>query len=214
MPSQQNRAAFADAPSALLPGAFFTFLMGAIFGYYFLLIGRTCRLTRTATYREVWEYTMGDSEVLATLVSMVNTIKPALGNLAYSMVLADTCRSLFAAVEVDVSRTASLILITVVGLLPLCLLKNLSVLAPTSMLGVFGFAATTIVMGIRYFDGSYAEGGVFATVRFSVLQKQHDFRLDPPPKRCHSLHLFIRDTGYGGRVPTCLWKPGCQRRLD
>lgn len=156
-------AAFADAPSALIPGAFFTILMGAIFGYYFLLIGRTCRLTRTATYREVWEATMGNSPIMAAVVSLVNCTKPALGNLAYSMILADTFRSLFAAMYVEVSRTASLLLITVIGLLPLCLLKNLSVLAPTSMLGVFGFAATTIVMAIRYFDGSYAEGGQFAT---------------------------------------------------
>ena len=140
--------------------------MGAIFGYYFLLIGHTCRLTHTATYREVWECTMGDSEVLATIVSLVNTTKPALGNLAYSMILADTFRSLFAAVDVQVSRTTSLLWITVLGLLPLCLLKNLSVLAPTSILGVFGFAATTIVMGIRYFDGSYADGGQYATVSF------------------------------------------------
>jgi len=159
-----NSAAFADAPSALIPGAIFTLLMGAIFGYYFLLIGRTCRLTRTATYREVWEETMGESETLARLVSLVNTTKPALGNLAYSMILADTFRSLFAAVNIELSRTASLLLVTVVGLLPLCLLKNLSVLAPTSMLGVFGFAATVIVMGVRYFDGSYAPGGQYETV--------------------------------------------------
>ena len=158
----KHRAAFADAPSALIPGAFFTFLMGAIFGYYFLLIGRTCRLTRTATYREVWEATMGDSPTLAVIVSLVNCTKPALGNLAYSMILADSFRSIFAAVNLEVSRTASLLLITFIGLLPLCLLKNLSVLAPTSMLGVFGFAATTLVMAYRYFDGSYAEGGQFA----------------------------------------------------
>ena len=161
---ETNSAAFANAPSAVLPGVLLTFLMGAIFGYYFLLIGRTCRITRTATYREVWEHTMGDSKTLAILVSLVNTTKPALGNLAYSMILADTFRSLFAAIGWDVSRTVSLLLITVVGLLPLCLMKNLKVLAPTSIIGVIGFALTTIVMGVRYFDGSYAEGGRFALV--------------------------------------------------
>lgn len=164
-----HSAAFADAPSALVPGAILVFLMGAIFGYYFLLIGRTCRLTRTATYREVWEETMGNSETLAILVSLVNTTKPALGNLAYSMILADTFRSLFAAVDIEVSRTVALLLITFLGLLPLCLLKNLSVLAPTSMLGVIGFAATTVVMAVRYFDGSYAEGGKYETVRATKL---------------------------------------------
>lgn len=158
------RSAFADNPTALYPGAVFTFFMGAVFGYYFLLISRTCRITRTATYREVWEETMGDSETLAILVSLINCTKPALGNLAYSMILADTFRSLFATVGVEVSRTASLIMITLVGLLPLCLLKNLSVLAPTSMLGVIGFATTTLVMGIRYIDGSYTPGGKFALV--------------------------------------------------
>lgn len=140
--------------------------MGTIFGYYFLLIGRTCRLTHSATYREVWEKSMGENKFLAVFVSLVNCTKPALGNLAYSMILADTFRSLFAAVGVEISRTGSLVLITVLGLLPLCMLKNLSVLAPTSMLGVIGFAATTVVMAVRYFDGSYAPGGKYATVRY------------------------------------------------
>jgi hypothetical protein len=41
-------------------------------------------------------------------------------------------------------------------------------LAPTSMLGVIGFAATTVVMGIRYIDGSYAPGGKYETVSIYI----------------------------------------------
>jgi amino acid permease len=154
-------AAFANAPSALWPASAFTLITGAIFGYYFLLIGRTCRISHTSTYREAWEATMGhDSSAL--FVALINTLKPALGTLTYSMILADTFRSLFSSILVwDVSRVDALLIITLVAILPLCLLKNLSVLAPTSFIGTAGFFFTTIVMGVRYFDGSYTEGGQF-----------------------------------------------------
>jgi amino acid permease len=71
--------------------------------------------------------------------------------MAYSMVLADTFSALLGS-----SRNPTLLVVTGVILLPLCLLKNLSSLAPFSLLGVMGMAYTAIAMGVRYFDGSYA----------------------------------------------------------
>jgi hypothetical protein len=38
-------AAFEDAPSAVVPAVFYTFLTAIIFGYFFHLIGRTCKST-------------------------------------------------------------------------------------------------------------------------------------------------------------------------
>jgi amino acid permease len=128
--------------------------MGAIFGYYFQLIGKVCSITESATFRETWEDTMGNNG--ATAVSIVNMVKPALGNLAYSMILADTFRSLFATAGFDtITRTESLLLITVVTILPLCLMKNLDSLAPFSIVGTVGICLTTVAMAWRYFDGSY-----------------------------------------------------------
>lgn len=71
--------------------------------------------------------------------------------------------------------------------------------------------------GVRYFDGSYAEGGKFETVRLSVLQRHQNVRLDPQTlyhRLISILSALPLYTGYGGRVSTCLWKRGCKRCLD
>ena len=97
------------------------------------------------------------------------------GNLTYSMVLADTFRELLlsvldgggsiitqgrggvlAATAIKyASRTNVLLVLTVLVLFPLCLINNLSSLAPFSLIGIIGMVYTGIVIGVRYFDGSY-----------------------------------------------------------
>lgn len=72
-------AAFANAPSALIPATFALIVMGIVFAYFFLLMGRLCRLTRAASYREVWEITMGDQ--WAAIVPLAIVLMASLGNL-------------------------------------------------------------------------------------------------------------------------------------
>lgn len=86
--------------------------------------------------------------------------------LAYSMILADTFTSLFTTMGiVGMTRTKTLLTITGGILLPLCWLKNLSSLAPFSLLGTLGMVYTTIAMGIRYFQKAYTPtGGMFPVV--------------------------------------------------
>eukprot|EP00934_Nitzschia_sp_Nitz4_P005942 Nitzschia sp. Nitz4//scaffold16_size188269//49272//50926//NITZ4_001782-RA/size188269-augustus-gene-0.75-mRNA-1//1//CDS//3329538490//5932//frame0 len=146
-------AAFASSPTAMLPATLWILIMGFLFAYEFQLIGKICSITLSSTFREVWEDTIGFRGALA--VSVVNMLKPALGNLAYSMILADTFRSLLASVHVELTRTESLLLITFVAILPLCLMKNLDALAPFSVLGTGGILLTVACMAVRFFDGSY-----------------------------------------------------------
>jgi hypothetical protein len=124
-----------------------------MFAYEFQLIGKVCSITMSRTFRGVWQDTVGDRGALA--VSYVNMVKPALGNLSCSMILADTVRSLIGSAGWDVSRNSVLGMVTLVGILPLCLLKNLDALAPFSAVGTAGVLLTAVCMGIRYFDGSY-----------------------------------------------------------
>lgn len=58
-------------------------------------------------------------------------------------------------------RTNVILLISTLVLLPLCSLNSLNALAPFSLLGLGGTMFTAVVMGIRYFDGSYQVGGKF-----------------------------------------------------
>lgn len=78
------------------------------------------------------------------------------------MILADTFRALFETTGLHLTRSVSLLVVTLAAILPLCLLKNLKVLAPFSILGTIVFFLVAIVMGIRYYDGSYnPDGGYF-----------------------------------------------------
>jgi len=62
------------------------------------------------------------------------------------------------------ARSTVLLSMTAVAILPLCLLKDLSVLSITSLLGSAAMLYTTAFMGVRYFDGSYLPGGRYAAM--------------------------------------------------
>ncbi len=67
------------------------------------------------------------------------------------MVLADTFSSLL-----ETPRNGTLMAVTALILLPLCLMKNLKSLAPFSLIGVLGMTYTAVAMTVRFLDGSYA----------------------------------------------------------
>lgn len=79
----------------------------------------------------------------------------------YSMILADSITSLLASTGLAVSRTTSLVGVTGIVLLPLCLMKNLSSLAPFSLVGTAGMLYTAAAMGIRWFTKAYQPSGKF-----------------------------------------------------
>jgi hypothetical protein len=59
------------------------------------------------------------------------------------------------------TKAETLLGITILVLLPLCLSKNLSSLAGFSMIGQLGTLVTAFTMALRYLDGSYRQGGRF-----------------------------------------------------
>ena len=152
-------AMYADSPKAVGVAVLWLLGLGAVFGYFCLLIAKSCKITNSVTYRECWENTMGLNG--AFFVSLAYAIKPAMGNLAYSAILSQTLQSLLEAIDIEVSRIWCLIFITLFAILPLCLLKNLNVLAPFSVLGTTGILVTAVSMIIRYLDGSYLPGGAY-----------------------------------------------------
>ena len=153
-------AAFSNAPSGAIPAVGLIAAIGMFSAYGFSLIGRVCSYTGATSYREAWANSVGEKTSWAPAVSC--TFKTTCATLAYSMILADTFKSLFATAGMAVTRTQSLFGITSLVLFPLCLLKNLSSLAPFSLLGIAGMLYTTFAMGIRYFGKTYlAPAGKF-----------------------------------------------------
>jgi len=147
-------AAFGNAPTALLPAFVLIAIMGTISAYTFSLIARVCRMTGAKSYADCWDKTRGKST--AWIVAASSALDCVAGNLSYSMILADTFKDLLAAFGIITTRTNALLTLTSVVLLPLCLVKNLSSLAPFSLVGILGMVYTAIAIGIRYFGGHYA----------------------------------------------------------
>jgi len=145
-------AAFGSAPSAFIPAGILIAVIGVLSGYGFALIGKVCAYTGAKSYREAWSKTVGEGTSWIPAWSV--TLKTFMACLAFSMVLADTFSSLL-----ETSRNPTLLVVTGLVLLPLCLLKNLKSLAPFSLLGVMGMAYTAVAMTVRMFDGSYTMGG-------------------------------------------------------
>jgi len=152
-------AVYGNAPGAVLPASILISIMGLISAYTFGVIGRVCQATNTQSYSEAWDATVGTST--SGLIAFSCFFDCFAGILSYSMILADTFVNLFASGGIGITRTQSLLGVTGLVLTPLCFLKNLSSLAPFSLVGILGMLYTFITMGIRYFGNSYAVGGAF-----------------------------------------------------
>ena len=119
-----------DSPRGLLVAVIWIAGLAALFGYFCALIARSCAWQGATSYRSGWEATQGNHGALA--VSLTQALKPGLGNLAYAVILSQTGTSLLASVGVTVSRNLVLWVLTIGAFVPLCLLKDLQVLAPFS----------------------------------------------------------------------------------
>lgn len=153
-------AAFGDAPSALIPAVALISFIGGFAAYGFSLIGLVCGRTKATTYRDAWSRSV--SPRTAWMPAAACLMVTACSVLTYSMVLADTIPNILRAVAgISISRTAGLLGTTGAVLLPLCLMKSLSALAPFSLVGILGMLYTSLVMMLRYVTKSYAAGGRF-----------------------------------------------------
>jgi sodium-coupled neutral amino acid transporter 11 len=121
--------------------------------------GKACNLSRSATYRECWERTVGSRGGI--FVAIATTADPLMGIFANSAILSQSLRFVLEGCGIHLTIPECLLIIGSVALLPLCLMKNLKALAPFS---AFGMGAVFLALGcmvVRYLDGSYMPGGMF-----------------------------------------------------
>jgi amino acid permease len=151
-----------NSPNVVVQALFIIAMIGGINAYFFSLIGRVCSWTGATSYRYAWERTVGPES--SQFVAIVVTLKTAISCLAYSMILAESFQALgIAAGLVDVSRTEALCGVTFFAPLPLCLLRDLTALTPSSFLGLLGMGFASHAICIHSADDSYADGGTFLT---------------------------------------------------
>jgi amino acid permease len=152
-------ATFANSPMGVIPAVGLLAFVALLSAYCFSLIGRVCSYTGATSYKDAWAKSVGQkSSWIPNLASLLTTMQALI---AYSIVLSSTIPQLAATVGVTLSRTQALFSVTSFILLPLCLMKSLSALAPFSLVGLGGLVYTATAMLIRFFDGSYATGGIF-----------------------------------------------------
>ena len=108
--------------------------MGIFSAYNFSLIGRICALTGASSYTQAWQQTLGTHT--AWIPALSCTVKTMFALLAYSIVLAETFVGFVKALGLGFTRSQTLFGLTSIVLLPLCLMKNLSSLAPFSLMGI------------------------------------------------------------------------------
>lgn len=154
--------AYSNAPAALVPASAIVVLLGIASAYSFGILGRVCAATDTESYREAWGKLMGPKSVW--VVTSCCTITPLFACLAYAIIVGDVFGTLASTPPVWLARVYELcggarrFFVSTVALAilwPLCSLKSLSALAPTSALGTLGVLYTAGFMALRACDGSY-----------------------------------------------------------
>jgi len=161
-------AAFSNAPGGVIPAVSLIAIIGGLSAYTFALIGRCCAYTNTKSYREAWEATVSKSS--SWLPAAAVTFKTCTACLAYSMILGDTFVSLLSTVGIASAKIPVTLGLTSTVLLPLCLMKNLSSLAPFSLVGSLGMIYTAVAMVIRFTGKAYTATGAFGADNVVGLQ--------------------------------------------
>lgn len=161
-------AALSSSTTAIVPAVALLAALGGVSGYSFYLIGKMCRRTGADSLTELWARTVSPrSESLVTLCTFFTPLGAAL---AYSIILADTFTLLASTFGLSaVTRTMSLLTVTGTTLFPLCMLSNLSALAPVSVVGVGGIVTTAAFMAYRAL-GSYAPGAALTATLAPALR--------------------------------------------
>lgn len=136
------------------------FASAAAFMMY--LVGLTMEKTGAKSYDKIWEKVIGRGSAWVPLATVWLVTFGCC--LAYACMFGDLFAFAMPALHVGfLSRTWCIVILAAFPLLPLCMLKDLSALAPTSF-GALAFVVYTFLMIIiRYADGSYEAGGKFSS---------------------------------------------------
>jgi len=139
-----------------VPALCICFVLGSISAHSFNLIGESCRLTGEMDFKGLWTKTIGGSTTY--VVDAIIALMCSAASIIYSGVLGDVSTELLAAAGYQTSRAKNILFITSTVLFPLSLLKNLSALAFTSILGFASIIYTVLFITFRAFDGTYGVG--------------------------------------------------------
>ena len=148
---------------ALGLGVALLLLFGVLNAWSFLLIGAACVQTETETYSAAVTATVGPKPARAVMLSSIFICATAAVGcqVVISATLTDVLAFALHTPFEELPRRGLQLLVVVLVLLPLCQLPSLKPLAPASLFGVLGTAATALCIVVRWLDGSYAPEGIY-----------------------------------------------------
>lgn len=145
-----------------VPSFVLLLLFAGCAAYMMFLISRTMEITGAKSHDKIWEKCVGYASSWVPLAVLMSV---CFGNcLAYSCMFGDLFSGCMPGFGLSfATRTVCILGLSIFPLLPLCMLKDLSALAPTSFGALIAVLYMCVMMGIRYFDGSYFPGGIYHT---------------------------------------------------
>jgi amino acid permease len=150
--------------SGWIPAILICVGLGALSAHTFCIIGEACELTGEKDFKGIWSKTIGNSTTF--MVDAMIAVMCIACCVIYSGILGDVFTPLLARIGFPDrlnGRTSNILAITTGVLFPLSLVKDLSALAFTSILGFAAIVYTVLFIVIRALDGSYTLGsGRFA----------------------------------------------------
>ena len=142
-----------------IPAIIICSILGALSGHCFAIIGEACEMTGEMDFKGLWSRTIGEKSTY--LVDTMIAFMCLAAAVIYSGILGDVFTPLLAQAGFPShlnGRTSNILAITGLLLLPLSLVKDLSALAFTSILGFAAIMYTVLFICIRAIDGSYNVG--------------------------------------------------------
>mmetsp|Transcript_1771 Transcript_1771/g.3842 ORF Transcript_1771/g.3842 Transcript_1771/m.3842 type:complete len:476 (-) Transcript_1771:58-1485(-) len=146
-----------DGTGYLLAVAFLMIFATAA-GFAMYTIARTVSESGHTSSDQIWASMIGPRT--AWIPPVVNIVGCGGACLTYFCMAGDLLSSLSL---VWAPRSVWVLALAAFPLLPLCMMKDLSLLAPSSLVAVMAVVYTTVVIVVRYMDGSYGPHGAFAS---------------------------------------------------
>jgi len=137
-------------------------LSGLGSAYTFFLVGKAAGITKSKDFRTLWDRTLGSKT--AWIIDAVIIALLAGCSIMYSCFIGDLVSSLAKMTSLPAfltTRTPAIVATTSAVLVPLCLLRDLSALSSSSLVGLAAVLYSAFFIGLRLVDKTYAPGGIF-----------------------------------------------------
>jgi amino acid permease len=146
--------------TGFVPAVFLLIIFGGAAAYMMYLVARSIEITGQKSYAKMWVDVVGPRSAWVPPFVIFCVCFGCC--LAYACMFGDLFAGCMPGFGVTfATRTVCLIVLGCFPVLPLCFMKDLSALAPTSFGALVAVLYTMVVMVVRYHDKSYAVGGIY-----------------------------------------------------